>query len=76
MSRSFANLRDVTLTYNVPLKSKSFFNQMTVSLVARNLLYFAEKNDVDLNRYIGRQGSSDFDTPTTKRYGVDLNFTF
>jgi hypothetical protein len=76
MSRSFANLREVTLTYNVPLKSKSFFNQMTVSLVARNLLYFAEKNDLDLNRYIGRQGSSDFDTPTTKRYGVNLNFTF
>lgn len=76
MSRSFANLREVTLTYNVPLKSKSFFNQMSVSLVARNLLYFAEKNDLDLNRYIGRQGSSDFDTPTTKRYGVNLNFTF
>lgn len=76
MSRSFANLREVTITYNVPLKSKSFFNQMTVSLVARNLLYFAEKKDLDLNRYIGRQGSSDFDTPTTKRYGVNFNFTF
>ena len=76
MDRSFAKLREVVLTYNVPLKSKSFFNQMTVSLVARNLLYFAEKKDIDLDRYINRQGSSDFDTPTTKRYGVNLNFTF
>jgi hypothetical protein len=76
MSRSFAKLREVVLTYNVPLKSKGFFNQMTVSLVARNLLYFAEKKDIDLDRYINRQGSSDFDTPTTKRYGVNFNFTF
>ncbi|MBK9490920.1 MAG: SusC/RagA family TonB-linked outer membrane protein [Haliscomenobacter sp.] len=76
MSRTFAKLREITLTYKVPLKSNSFFNQMTVSLVARNLLYFAEKKDVDLDRYIGRQGSSDFDTPTTKRYGVNFNFTF
>lgn len=76
ISRSFAKLREVIITYNVPLKSKSFFNQMTVSLVARNLLYFAEKKDIDLDRYITRQRSSDFDTPTTKRYGVNFNFTF
>lgn len=76
MDRSFAKLREVVISYNVPMKSKSFFNQMTVSLVARNLLYFAEKKDVDLDKYINRQGSSDFETPTTKRYGVNLNFTF
>jgi TonB-linked SusC/RagA family outer membrane protein len=76
MSRSFASLREVVISYNVPLKEKGFFNQMTVSLVGRNLLYFAEKKDIDLNRYINRQGSSDFDTPTTRRYGVNFNFTF
>jgi TonB-linked SusC/RagA family outer membrane protein len=76
MSRSFAKLREVVLTYNVPLKGKSFFNQMSVSLVGRNLLYFAEKKDVDLDQYIGRQQSTNFETPTTKRFGINLNCTF
>ncbi len=76
MSRTFSMLRDVNVTFNLP---KSWFgkyvNQATVSLVGRNLLYFAEKKDIDLNQYIS-DGSSSPQTPSVRRYGVNLNLTF
>lgn len=76
MSRTFSMLRDVNVTFNLP---KTWFgkyvNQATVSLVGRNLLYFAEKKDIDLNQYIG-DGSSSPQTPSVRRYGVNLNLTF
>ncbi len=76
MSRSFAKLREVVITYSVPVKPGAFFREMTVSLIGRNLLYFAEKKDVDLDQYTGRQTSSSFETPTSKRYGINLSFKF
>lgn len=76
MSRSFAKLREVVISYNVPVKQNGFFQEMTFSLTARNLLYFAESKDVELDQYTGRQGSTGFETPTTKRYGVNMSFKF
>jgi TonB-linked SusC/RagA family outer membrane protein len=76
MSRTFSMLRDVNVSFNLP---KTWFgkyvNQATVSLVGRNLLYFAEKKDIDLNQYIS-DGSSSPQTPSVRRYGVNLNLTF
>jgi TonB-linked SusC/RagA family outer membrane protein len=76
MSRSFGMLREVVIGYNIPT---SLFGgkiqNASVSLVGRNLLYFAEKKDIDLNQYIGG-GSSSVQTPSTRRYGINLNFTF
>lgn len=77
ISRSFANLREVIIGYSLP---QAFLNrirvrQASVSLVGRNLLYFAERKDVDLNQYI-TGGISGLQTPTTRRYGVNLNLTF
>ncbi len=78
MSKSFAKLREVTLTYNFPMR---MFNQSTwiqgasVSFVGRNLLYFAEKKDIDLDNYIGTNYSG-LQSPTTKRYGVNINIKF
>jgi hypothetical protein len=76
MSRSFAKLREVVITYQVPVKPNGFFQEVTLSFVGRNLLYFAESKDVDLDQYVGRQGSSSFETPTTKRFGFNLNLKF
>jgi hypothetical protein len=79
MSKSFAKLREVTLTYAIPteLVSKTFFKQATVSLVGRNLLYFAGgQKDVDLDQYAGNQQRSTLQTPTAKRFGVNVNLTF
>jgi hypothetical protein len=76
MSRSFAKLREVVLTYNVPVKSGGFLSKLSVSLVARNLLYFAQHKDIDLDQYIGRATRSGLETPTLKRYGINVNMTF
>jgi hypothetical protein len=79
MSRTFSKLREVTFTYVLPKRlfegEKSLIRGASVSLVGRNLLYFAEKNDIDLEQYIGG-GQSGLQTPTTKRYGINLNVTF
>lgn len=76
MNRTFGMLREVVVGYNFP--AKLFNNKVQsfgVSLVGRNLLYFAESKDIDLNQYIGNGGSS-LQTPSTRRYGVNLNITF
>jgi len=79
MDRSFAKLREVVIGYNLPsgLLQKTFFKQASISFVGRNLLYFAEKKDIDLDQFAnGSQGSSDLQTPTMRRYGFNLNLTF
>jgi TonB-linked SusC/RagA family outer membrane protein len=84
MSRTFAKLREVTLTYTIPAdKFKGNFIQgASISLVGRNLLYFAEKKNVDVEQFTGTtepgsvQGYSDLQSPTLRRFGVNLNFIF
>jgi len=77
MSRSFGMLREVVIGYRFPasLLGKSFIRNASVSLVGRNLLYFAEKKDVDLNQYID-DGGSGLQTPSVRRYGVNVSLTF
>jgi len=78
MSRTFSKLREVTLTYQLPaglFGEGRFVRSASVSFVGRNLLYFAEKKDLDLEEYLGG-GRSGLQTPTTKRYGVNINLTF
>jgi hypothetical protein len=78
ISKTFAKLREVTLTYDLPtsITGKSFIKQASISLVGRNLLYFSKYKDVDIDQYAGSERSSSLQTPTTKRYGVNLNITF
>lgn len=81
MSKTFAKLREVTLTYQLPQSflGRSFVKQANVSFVGRNLLYFVEdkrNKDVDIDQYAGRQTSTNLQTPTTRRYGINLNLTF
>jgi TonB-linked SusC/RagA family outer membrane protein len=76
MSRSFGMVREVVL--GVKLPSKWFGKAISganVSFVGRNLLYFAEKKDIDLSQYI-TEGNSGSQTPSVRSYGVNLNFTF
>ncbi len=55
-----------------------FIKDASISFVGRNLFYFVNKihNDVDLDPYTGSSASTGLQTPTTKRYGVNLNITF
>jgi hypothetical protein len=78
ISRTFSKLREVIFTYNIPSSalSKTFINRASVSFVGRNLLYFAEKKDIDIEQYGGYEGGSGLQTPTTRRYGLNLNITF
>ncbi len=77
MSKTFSKLREVTLTYTFPAKmlGKSIVRGASVSFVGRNLLYFAEKKDIDLDQYIGTNYSG-LQSPTAKRYGININLTF
>lgn len=78
ISRTYVKLREVVLTYNLPQKflNNTFVKQASISFVGRNLLYFAERNDIDIEQYAGTNGSSGLQTPTTRRYGFNMNFTF
>ncbi|MDP3916028.1 MAG: SusC/RagA family TonB-linked outer membrane protein [Bacteroidota bacterium] len=78
ISRTYVKLREVVLTYNLPQKflQKTFVRQANISFVGRNLLYFAERSDIDIEQYAGTNGSSGLQTPTTRRFGFNLNITF
>jgi len=78
ISRTFVKLREVVLTYNLPesLMKKGFFKQASISLVGRNLLYFAERSDIDIEQYAGFSTYSGLQTPTSRRFGVNLNLVF
>ncbi|WP_245975276.1 SusC/RagA family TonB-linked outer membrane protein [Deminuibacter soli] len=81
MSKSYAKLREVTIGYDLPAKwlNRTFMSKVTVSLVGRNLIYFyGDKRfkDVDLDQYNGPTSLSVLQSPTTRRYGINLNVVF
>ncbi|MBL7792057.1 MAG: SusC/RagA family TonB-linked outer membrane protein, partial [Saprospiraceae bacterium] len=84
MKRTFGKLREVTLTYSIPASKfkGGFIRGASISLVGRNLLYFAEKKNVDVEQFTGTtspnnvQGYSGLQSPTLRRYGINLNITF
>lgn len=78
ISRTFVKLREVVVTYNIPQKFlvKTFIKQANVSFVGRNLLYFAERKDIDIEQYAATSGYSGLQTPTMRRYGFNLSITF
>jgi hypothetical protein len=71
-------LREVVLTYSIPQKylKKTLLQQASISFVGRNLLYFAERTDIDIEQYTGNDGYSGLQTPTTRRFGFNINLTF
>lgn len=78
MSRSFAKLREVTLSYNVPstVLGNSFIRAASISIIGRNLLYFADKKDMDIDSYAGSDSYSSLQSPSQRRYGFNINLTF
>ena len=76
-------LREVILGYNLPkdLVSKTFFSAARVSLVGRNLFFFlnkAEHSDPEIVNSTANtdEGREAFALPTTRTFGVSLNFDF
>lgn len=76
-------LREVILGYNLPreIVSKTFFSAARVSLVGRNLFFFlnkAEHSDPEIVNSTSNtdEGREAFALPTTRTFGVSLNFEF
>ena len=82
MSKTFAALREVTLGLQPSgISFKKQFHQQSwiLHLLARNLIYFYKDprfKDVDLNQYNYATTSTVLQTPTTRRYGINLNIVF
>ena len=81
MSKTFAKLREVTLTYELPrtLLGNGFIQKVSVSLIGRNLLYFyGDKRfrDVDIDQYNGAVSQTGLQSPTVRSYGLNVNATF
>jgi len=80
IKKTYVKLREIALTYNLPentFKKNSFIRKASVSFVGRNLLYFFPNKykDVDVDQYTQDSGSG-LQTPTTRSYGVNVNFLF
>jgi TonB-linked SusC/RagA family outer membrane protein len=79
ISKTFTKLREITLTYSLPAKmlGKSIIRKAEISLVGRNLALFFPKRykDVDPDQFT-QAGASDLQTPTTRRFGFNVNLTF
>ena len=91
MSKTYMKLRDITLTYSVPNASlPKGISGLSVSFVARNMLYWAPNSaaklqpwlhgnnqyDVDMDQFPGMTAYTDLQTPTVRRYGFNLNVKF
>ncbi len=70
---SFVKLREVVLTYNFPsaLLASTFLKRASISLVGRNLALWSDMPEVDPD-----PGDDSLQTPSTRSYGFNLNFTF
>ena len=90
IDRSFAKLREVTLGYSLPaslLKGK-YIKGVTISLIGRNLLYFAKRKDMDVDQFAAgynaadrslsgaNGGSQGLSSVTARRFGFNLNISF
>ncbi|PJJ74839.1 TonB-linked SusC/RagA family outer membrane protein [Thermoflavifilum aggregans] len=81
MSKTFTKLREVIISYDFPEKwlHRSGIQGLTVSLVGRNLLYFYKDKrfkDVDVDQFNYGTGSTTLQTPTTRRFGFNIQLTF
>jgi TonB-linked SusC/RagA family outer membrane protein len=89
ISRSYAKLREITLGYAIPQKflQKAGIKAASISLVGRNLLYFAARKDFDIDQYASGYNSADRTTggapsngalqsSTFRRFGFNINLTF
>jgi TonB-linked SusC/RagA family outer membrane protein len=80
IKKTYVKLREVTLSYKIPQNifgPKSIITNASVSLVGRNLLYFFPNRykDLDVDQYTQDTGSG-LQTPTTRSYGLNINFSF
>jgi hypothetical protein len=81
MSKTYGKLREVTLSYELPGSALKRFgvDKMVISVVGRNLIYlYGDKRfkDVDLDQYNYGTSSTGLQSPTTRRFGFNVNIIF
>jgi hypothetical protein len=78
-SATAVRLREVTLGYNVPLKS-GVISALRLSLIARNVLFFykAAPQDPEMVASSGNglSGWQTFNMPSTRNFGISANISF
>ena len=86
-NRSFVKLREVNIAYSLPanfLAKLKYIKGATLSLVGRNLLYFADRKDQDLDQFASGYNDSDrslqkgaiLQSATARRFGFNINLNF
>ncbi|QES89818.1 SusC/RagA family TonB-linked outer membrane protein [Rhizosphaericola mali] len=80
IKKTFAKLRTVTLTYNIPqdiVNHQKWFSAASVSLVGNNLLYFFPNKykDIDVDQYTQDSGSG-LQTPSVRNFGFNVHLSF
>jgi TonB-linked SusC/RagA family outer membrane protein len=80
-SKTYAKLREVVLGYSLPQLwlNRTFISKVNLSLVGRNLLYFYKDNKykgIDVEQYNTASAASGLQTPTTRRFGFNVNVVF
>jgi len=86
-SRSFVKLREVSIAYSLPantLAKMKFIKGATFSIIGRNLLYFAERKDQDLDQFASGFNDADraiqkggpLQSATARRFGFNINLNF
>lgn len=86
-SRSYLMLREMRITYNFPQEwlAKTKLEGLSISLVGRNLLYFAEGKEMNMDQYTGYEkqdfGDRSTDNPslqtlTARMFGFNVNVRF
>ncbi|MCM4152726.1 SusC/RagA family TonB-linked outer membrane protein [Arenibacter sp. N53] len=79
IEKTFAKLREVSLTYMLPSKllEKTFIDSASISLIGRNLLYWTKDDTFgDLDTYTVSTGDTNLQLPSQRSYGFNLNFQF
>jgi hypothetical protein len=81
VSKTYTKLREVQIGYDFPKAwlNRTLIKRASISLVGRNLLYFYKDNKykgIDIEQFNSAIATSTLQTPTTRRYGVNLNVVF
>lgn len=89
IDRTYVKLREASFTYSFPSKflEKSGIQGLSISLVGRNLLYFAQRKDMDLDAFPagfnatdrsagGSKGDVNLQSSSTRNIGFSLNLKF
>jgi len=81
VSKTYAKLREVQIGYDLPKKwlQGTLIRKASISAVGRNLLYFYKDNrykGIDIEQFNTAVTTSTLQTPTTRRYGVNINVVF